>query len=300
MNTAQNKFRPIGRWTARLKVAFALVLVLCFSAIAGAQERTTLTVGVFPYLSPRVMLQTYEPMRDYLAARLNRPVHIYTAANYRAYYQKAVRGDYDVALYPPHLAVLAQREAGSVPLARFSRAMHGVFATTTRSPIMALEQLRGVELATPDSLALVTILGLEQLMELGMLPSRDYVWRPGVSHNSALLKLQRGSVQVALVANSALDQIPPEQREDIRVLGRTDDFPALVIMARPNLPPATRETVQQALLEWHKTAAGARAIDALKFANIVPISQGELDSFKIYTSATRGALNAPVYAAPPR
>lgn len=295
MKTAQTKLRLISRWTA-LKIALALVL--CSSALAHAQERKILSIGVFPYLSTRVMLQTYEPMREYLATRLNRPVHIYTAANYRAFYQKAVRGDFDIALYPPHLAFLAQREAGSVPIARFSRVMHGVFATTTRSPITALEQMRGMELATPDSLALVTILGLEQLVDLGMLPSRDYVWRHGVSHNSALLQLQRGSVQVALVANSALDQMPPEQRENIRVLGRTEDFPALVIMVRPNLPATTRETVRQALLDWHKTPDGARAIEALKFFDIVSVHPNELDSFRIYTSATRDALNAPALVAP--
>lgn len=297
MKTAQKKLLTISR---RAALRIALALVLCSSALADVQERRILSVGVFPYLSTRVMLQTYEPMRDYLATRLDRPVRIYTAANYRAYYQKAVRGDFDVAIYPPHLAFLAQREAASVPIARFSRVMHGVFATTMRSPIVALEQLRGKELATPDSLALVTLLGVEQLVELGMLPSRDYVWRAGVSHNSALLQLQRGSVQVALVANSALDQMPPEQRENIRVLGRTEDFPALIIMVRSNLPASTREAVRQALLEWHLTPDGARAIESLKFSNIVPIHSDELDAFKIYASATRDALNAPLHAVSPR
>lgn len=296
MQTAPIKLAPISRWAARLGAVLALVL--CSGALAHAHERKTLTVGVFPYLSTRIMLQTYEPMRDYLATRLDRPVHIYTAPNYRAYYQKAVAGDFDVALYPPHLAVLAQREAGGVPLARFSRAMHGVFATTTRSPIRALGQLRGAALATPDSLALVTILGLDHLAQLGMSPGRDYVWRPGVSHNSALLQLQRGRVKVALVANSALDQMPPEQRENIRVLGRTVDFPALIIMARPSLPAATREAVRQALLEWHKISDGARAIESLKFADIVSINSSELDSFEVYISATRDALSASAHAVP--
>lgn len=294
MKAAQT--RP-SNYRATLGLVVIATLVALFGhPAAHAQERKVLAVGVFPYLSTRIMLQTYEPMREYLATRLNRPVSVYTAANYRAYYQKAVRGDFDVAIYPPHLALLAQRESGSVPIARFSRVMHGVFVTTNRSPIIALEQLRGAQLATPDSVALVTILGLEQLVELGMLPSRDYVWRPGVSHNSALLQLQRGSVQLALVANSALDQMPADQRENIRVLGRTEDFPALIIMARRNLPEDTRSALRQALLDWHKTPDGARALESLKFADIVPIGSHELDNFKVYLTATRDALNAPVQA----
>lgn len=272
-------------------------LISSKNLLAAHTDHSGLSVGVFPYLSTRTMLATYEPMRAYLEAVLQRPVNIYTAANYREYYAKAVKGDYDVAIFPPHLALLAQREGGQMPIARFSRVMHGVFVTTSESPINSLQELRGVQLATPDSVALVSILGINQLLELGLLPSRDYVWRPGVSHNSALLNLQRGTAHAALVANSALDQMPPEQRENIRILGRTSDFPALVIMSRRNLPINTRTAIQAALLDWHEQPSGQQLIAALKFAAIVPAQASDLEPFKIYLQATRDALRVPAHEA---
>lgn len=276
------------------RCVWAFLLIGLFPATVAARNDAVLSVGVFPYLSTHVLLTTYEPLRTYLQRSIGQPVNIYTARNYSEYYFRAIKGDYDVAIFPPHLALLAQREGGQMAIARFSRIMHGVFVTTTESPITTLEDLRGVQLATPDSASLVAILGVEQLQSLGLLPSRDYSWRPNVSHNSALLNLQRGSAQVALVANSALDQIPPEQRANIRVLAKTDSFPALVIMTRRNLPIKTRMAVQAALLKWHDRPDGRRAVGALKFAEIVSIEANELEPFNVYLQATRNALRKPI------
>lgn len=288
-------FRLSGRAGSRLRTLFTSLItlscVVCGSSVNAEQmERDALRVGVFPYLSTRAMLSTYEPMRDYLESALRRPVRIYTAASYRDYYQQSINGVYDVAIFPPHLALLAQKDGGQMPIARFSRAMHGIFVTPAASPIMSLEQLRGMQLATPDSLALVTMLGVNQLTALGMQPQRDYSWRPGVSHNSALLNIQRGGAQVALVANSALDQMPPAQRGNLRVLGRTEEFPSLVIMTRKNLSPAARAAVRAALLEWHLQPGGERQLEILRFEDIVPLLPTDLEPFNVYLNATREAL----------
>lgn len=272
-----------------------LVFALCTgnAALAAGSERAVLSVGVFPYLSTRVMLTTFEPLRNYLEATLKRPVRFYTATNYRDYYSKALNGDYDVAIFPPHLALLAQRDGGQTPIARFSRTMHGVFVTTSESPITSLGQLRGVQLATPDSVSLVSILAVKQLLSVGLVPNRDYSWRPGVSHNSALLNLRRGTAQVALVADSALDQMPSEHREHLRILGRTREFPALIVMARRTLPIRTRDEVKAALLGWHKHAEGRDQVAALKFGEILPLGPRDLEELEIHLAATRDALQAP-------
>lgn len=282
---------------ALLPGVFLALGLFTSNTLATSGERAALSVGVFPYLSTRVMLTTFEPLRDYLETSLKRPVRFYTAANYRDYYSKAVNGDYDVAIFPPHLALLAQRDGAQTPIARFSRVMHGVFVTTSESPITSLGQLRGVQLATPDSVALVSILAVKQLLSIGLSPSRDYIWRPGVSHNSALLNLQRGTAQVALIANSALDQMPSEQREHLRILGRTSEFPALIVMTRRTLPIRTRDEVKAALLDWHKGAERLDQVAALKFGEIVQLEPSDLGALEIHLAATFDALQAPHEAA---
>lgn len=243
------------------------------------------------------MLTTFEPLRNYLETSLKRPVRFYTAANYRDYHAKAVNGGYDVAIFPPHLALLAQRDGAQTPIARFSRVMHGVFVTTSKSPITSLEQLRGVQFATPDSVALVSILVVKQRMSIGLLPSRDYTWRPGVSHHSALLNLQGGTAQVALVADSAIDQMPSEQHEHIGILGRTSEFPSSTEMTRRTLPIRTRDAVQAAFFQWKDQAQGREQMAALKFGDIVPVVASDLNPLKVYLSAMLEALQAPVHEA---
>lgn len=267
------------------------------NSLAATGELAVLRVGVFPYLSTRVMLTTFEPLRDYLETSLQRSVRFYTAANYRDYYSKAINGDYDVAIFPPHLALLAQRDGAQTPIARFSRVMHGVFVTTSESPITSLGQMRGAHFATPDSLALVSILAVRQLLSVGLVPSRDFIWRPGASHYSALLNLRRGTAQVALVADSALEQMPSEQREDLRILARTSEFPSLIVMARRTLPIRTRNAVQAALLAWDKEATGREQMAALKFGEIVPVVPSDLEPLNVYLPATLEALQAPDHEA---
>jgi ABC-type phosphate/phosphonate transport system substrate-binding protein len=63
---------------------YGLLAILAMSAWPAfaddASPDKPLEIGVVPYLSARVLIASYEPMRLYLEQVLGKPVKIYTAA----------------------------------------------------------------------------------------------------------------------------------------------------------------------------------------------------------------------------
>ena len=63
-----------------------------------------LRIGVAPHSSARVILQMYQPLRDFLAERLGQPVEIVTAPDFTEFARRALAGNYDVAITTGHQA----------------------------------------------------------------------------------------------------------------------------------------------------------------------------------------------------
>ncbi len=87
-------------------IPLLLCVLLGWPAALLAQP---LRLGVAPYLSTRSLLVESAPLKDFLADRLRQPVSIGTAANPGKFVQRMIRGDFDVALLPPHFARYMQQ-----------------------------------------------------------------------------------------------------------------------------------------------------------------------------------------------
>jgi phosphonate transport system substrate-binding protein len=59
-----------------------------------------------PNISARVLLAQYQPMREYLARAMRRPVQVSTAPNWNAFHQRTLGLEYDVVVTAAHLAQL--------------------------------------------------------------------------------------------------------------------------------------------------------------------------------------------------
>ncbi len=71
---------------------------------AQAAESQPLSMGIFPYLSTRALLEVYQPVRVDIAEAMKRPVHLFTAQSFEAYADQARQGGLrrvGVSLCPP-------------------------------------------------------------------------------------------------------------------------------------------------------------------------------------------------------
>ena len=147
------------RLAAHLLCAAAFVSSLsmaAFSRHATAAETTTkpLEIGIIPNISTHALFAAYQPLRLYLEQQLGRPVILLTAPDFKTFYERTGKGDYDLAITPPHLARLAEIESGYVPLTTYQNGLDAILLVAKNSPIRAVAELRGKNIGVPDLLAL--------------------------------------------------------------------------------------------------------------------------------------------------
>lgn len=260
-----------------------LPLALCLSLHTAwaAPERVALDMGVFPYFSTRALLDLYQPMRLHLARELNRPVNLFTALSFKVYADQTRIGAYDIVVTPPHLARLAQRETGYVPIVMFTRELRGVMVVARDSPIQNLQQLRGRIIATPNRLALVTIMGQQLLQESG-LGANDVSLLEVASHNTAVLAVQRGEVDAAMTEAVALAQMPDALRNSVRIIARMPPAPHVMFLVHPRLGMEMMARIKRALLDFAATREGRGFFRDSGFEGVRSTDESDLKSVDPY------------------
>jgi phosphonate transport system substrate-binding protein len=252
-----------------------------------------LTVGVAPYLSVRALLRVYHPLEEHLEHQLGRPVEIFSGLNFRAFYENAVRGDFDVAIMPAHLARLAEKELGFVPLVRYTSGARGLVVVADGSRLRSAEDLRGRTVAVPDRLALATILCLEWLHLHGIEPGHSFRLLQTPSFGSAMLALQRGEADAAVSAPGALAQMPGEWQKNTRVIVDTGEYINLVYMAHPRLDDQARSRITSALLAFARDSSGQRFFQETGFGTFAAVKSADLRALDPYLGETKRLLTRP-------
>jgi len=275
--------------TGLLRIMFMLALYL--PTLALAQKSDVIEFGIIPTLSARTILTTYQPLREYLEAQFKKPVLFVTAPDFRNFIDRTQRGEYRYVITAPHFARLAQKEAGYQPLVRVKRELQAIFVVDKNAGISAIQSLRGKVITTPDSLAIISMLGEELLRDRGLVPGRDVTMRPQASFNSAVIALRNGESAAAITAATALNQMPSEIRDSLTVLATTKAVSHVVSLANSKVPPEEAATMARLLTEFSKTQAGKEFFKATGFIDFIHVSDEELQALDVYVGILKKQLN---------
>ncbi len=223
----------MGRFLSGRRWLLACLLALL--PILSAAQATPLIVGVVPTLSPRVLLNNYQPFRVYLEQTLKRPVEMVTATDFAAFHKATMAGDYDIVVTAAHLGRLAQTGAGYIPLATYKSANRAMLMTSRAAPLKSIGDLRGHTVATLDRFALIT--GQARLWLEGQeLHERiDYRLLETSSHNSAAYSVLSGESMLAIVSPAGWKQMPANIRDGLQVYAILPAIPGLMWLANPRL-----------------------------------------------------------------
>ncbi|MBF0394420.1 MAG: phosphate/phosphite/phosphonate ABC transporter substrate-binding protein [Alphaproteobacteria bacterium] len=266
-------------------------MLSAFASSSRAADIAPVEIAVLPYFSARTLFQQFEPLRSFIETKLGRPTYLQTAPDYQSFVRRTQRGEFGFVLTGSHLARLAQVEAGYQPLAQWKSALRGLFVVRDACDCATLGDLRGRSVATPDRLAVTTMLGDEALRGAGLNPGVDVTFNPQLSHNAALLSVLRGEDAAALVWSKAMVTVDSETRAGFRELAETAELPiASVFMAGPASPPADVEALRAALLEFAGTPAGRAFLETSGYEGIIPVMADELGGLDRYLPATRAAM----------
>jgi phosphonate transport system substrate-binding protein len=270
---------------------FCAALALTALPITGRAGSTVLTIGLFPNLPARRLIELYQPLADYLAVQLGCQVRLFSARDFRSFYKATHDNQFDVVVTAPHLAWLAMVESDYRPLVTFTSPISGVVIVRRNEPIPVPGNCEGKVVAMIDPLAIVSQLGLEYLKLIGLTANVDYRVAVYSNHANAALAVTMAQADCAVVGKLPFQQMPAEVQSKLRIIGETQSVPSQFVMVGAALPAALRERIRAALIGFNYVAAGADFIKTNHIGAIVAANPDALAAVKPYALVTRAMLS---------
>ncbi len=272
----------LSKW--RQRIAFALGLGL--ASLAVAQDAQPLRIGVHPFASTLALISAHKPLQQYLSNELGRPVEFYTAPSFEKFVETLMAGGYDIAISPPHFAVLAM-EAHYVPLVRYRSRLEPILAVPKSAHYSQAEDFRGKRIAMADRTAIIRIATVKWFADHGLQRGRDYeiVERP--THGAAVAAVAMGEADAGLITAEALRLVPADLQAEIKVVHTGEKLPHLFTLAHRRLGGTEIARLKKALLAFPATEQGARFMESKAYQGYEEIVPQDLRALQPYVDLYR-------------
>lgn len=271
---------------------FGMVLLgLTMLAPAAAQQSTApFRVGVLPNVSARLILTSYQPMREYFERELKRGVDIATAPDFRAFAENTRRGDYNLIVTAANLGRIAQVDSNWHPLAIYDPKIPAILVALADNPNASVTQLRGKSVALANPQSLVALAGLEWLGGQGLRLGADFKTVTAANDDSLGAVLRTGEAPLAIMSMGEFRAKPEAMRNTLRIVTEIAKLPGFLVMASPGLPAAELQRLKTLILAFPQTEEGKKFFTLSGFANIREVGEAELKTLDAFNDVTRKGL----------
>jgi len=264
---------------------------LTMLAPASAQQSTApFTIGVLPNVSARVILTSYQPMREYFERELKRGVDIATAPDFRVFAENTRRGDYNLIVTAANLGRIAQVDSNWHPLAIYDPKIPAILVALADNPNASVTQLRGKSVALANPQSLVALAGLEWLGGQGLRLGADFKTVTAANDDSLGAVLRTGEAPLAIMSMGEFRAKPEAMRNTLRIVTEIAKLPGFLVMASPGLPAAELQRLKTLILAFPQTEEGKKFFTLSGFANIREVGEAELKTLDAFNDVTRKGL----------
>lgn len=257
-------------------------LIACQILPVNAQS-APLVVGVLPTLSPRVLINNYQPIRLYLEQTLKRPVALVTAKDFTTFHKSTMAGDYDIVVTAAHLGRLAQVDAGYLPMATYKSVNRALLMTSKASPLKSIRDLRGQTVATLDRFALIAGQARVWLQEQGLHERLDYQLLEASNNNSAGYSVLSGESTLAIISPAGWKQVPADIRDGLQVYATLPPLPSLMWLTSPHLSREIPHLKSVLLAFSPGIPQGKQFFEVTGYQGMREVLPEEMKSLDIYT-----------------
>lgn len=258
-----------------LQGVFCLFVAALWCGPARADQSVSL--GVFPYVTPVQLVKFHSPLRQRLEETLGRPVTLVTAPTFKEFIKRTTQGEYDYVLTAPHLGRLAEYRDGYAPLVKTGHQVKGIYLVGKDSEIRTLKDIEGKSLMMVGKAAIIGQLVVRQLKELGLEDGVNMEIRTTATHNNAMYASLRGEADVSVTGILLYEKIGLEYRDKVRVIGETPGVPGFIFLASKRQSPEDKAKVQASLLGFGETPAGQQYFGPTGFKALLPVDAAEME-----------------------
>jgi len=270
----------MNRWLSFLSSVLALV---AGSSFALASDKSELILGVFPYVSPAQLIAFHTPLKDHLAKTLQRQVSLVTAPDYESFVERTRQGQHDIILTAPHLGRLAETRDGYKRLAMTSHTVQGIFLTRKDSNIQKIEDLRGKSVMIAQRTSIIYQMAEQLLRDKGLVPGETVTIIDTHTFNNAMHAPLRGEADASVTGTLLWQVLGAEQKDQVRVIGTTDEAPGFMMMANKRIPRQDVEAIKNILLNYHNVAGSAPYFSVTGYKSFQNIDDKVMKKLDPYT-----------------
>lgn len=235
-----------------IRIVFSTLLLLSTSLAHSAPT----TLGIFPYFDAGRLAALHQPLAEHFAKQTGLSIAMLSSPNFKSFKQRTKDGRYDIIVTAPHLGRTAEKHDGYQWLGLTSNVSHAVFAVRKGSNIKSFSDLKNTTITLPTSRAIIHHLALDTLVKNGLTPGKDVKIVIQKSHNNAMLAVIEGITPAAAFGRPTWDRYKPKGREEIKMLGTSEDIPGFAVMAHKRLGEAQISALRTAFLSFMDTAKG--------------------------------------------
>jgi phosphonate transport system substrate-binding protein len=260
----------------------------------GAASEIPLRVAVSAVISPKGTVESYQPLLDYLSARLDRPVELIQRRTYAEVNDLVRDGGVDLAFVCTAAYITGRAEFGmellAAPVVNGEAAYHSILIVPADSPATSLNDLRGLVFAFTDPLSHTghnypTWL----LARQGATPAR-FFGRTffTYSHDDAIRAVADGLADGAAVDSLVLDYAltrDPALGQRLRIIHTSPPFGIPPAVTGPEIRPQLRAELQALLLGLDRDPDGVPALHAIGAERFVTIDDSAYDSVRAVSAA---------------
>ncbi len=266
-------------------------------AVERAPGKLPLRVAVAAVISPKATFDTYSPLLDYLARRLDRPVELLQRPTYAEINELLRTGQADVGFVCGGAFVEGEREGYLellvVPEINGQITYQSLIIVPADSPLWNFADLRGRRFAFSDPLSNSGRLYVQyRLLQMGESPESFFdetIYT--YSHDNSIRAVAEAIVDGASVDSlvfEALLRAEPNLASRLRVIERSPRFGIPPVVVHPALDTTLKNALRQALLEMNRDTQGKQALQALHVDHFTPPNSATYEDIRRMAAQVRG------------
>lgn len=254
--------------------------------VAAAAD--TLVIGVLPNIPAPALLTQYESLKKYLERQGGPKVRIVVPANFKAFFDGTVRGDFDLSVAAPHFARLAQVDARMVPLVMYEPRIPAQFITTAENASATAKDMKGKVVGFANPTSLVAMFGQQWLRQQGLEPGTDYEVRGARTDMGVGRMMLSGEVAGAVMSGGEFRALPPEEAARMRIVEVFTRIPNFIVLGHPRLGTSQLDKLKSQLQAFLADAEdGAAFAKATGITGMVTVSDEVLRELDPHVAPTR-------------
>lgn len=266
-----------------IQLMLALGLMLCTAlSHAADSDPDTLKVALLPDENASELIKRNQPLKDYLEASLGKDIELIVTTDYSSMIEAMRFGRIDLGYFGPLSYVMARSKSDIEPFAAMlvdgKPTYRSILIANAEAGVASYSDIKGKKMAYGDRASTSSHLIPKTLLleQAGLEADSDYEEHFVGTHDAVAVNVANGNADAGGLSEVIFAHVLDRgliDRDDVVVLGYSDEYPQYPWAMRSNLDPELKQKIQDTFIAIDDPAI----LDNLKAEGFVAIDDEAYD-----------------------